>query len=156
MNYQYAICSNCSTQAGYSEHISHKPTVIARFFFCLFIFIKLSQYMPSWVLVVMLQCIASWEREVDRSDAKAAGSFLCISIHLGIFWHRADFVCVYIQHTTYYILAKSVHIASIVCSLENSLCLSCLLQAQFRDKETKNKQTNKQTKNIWLFHQMKP
>ncbi len=93
MNYQYAICSNCSTQAGYSEHISHKPTVIARFFFCLFIFIKLSQYMPSWVLVVMLQCIASWEREVDRSDAKAAGSFLCISIHLGVVgWEQRLFM----------------------------------------------------------------
>ncbi len=79
--------------------------------------------MPGQLLVVTSQKIASWE---------TAGKTNCSNVycgippnqwvyspHLGIFWHTADFVSVYTEHTTFYYLAKSVCTASIECCFEN-------------------------------------
>ncbi len=60
--------------------------------------------MPLLVLVVMLQRIALWETlgKVGWSDAYLKCSR--ISTRPEILWHTAYLACVYIQHTTYYIL----------------------------------------------------
>ncbi len=111
-NNQYAICSHCSTQAGYSECISHRQAAIARFYLLIF-FIKLQQQMPGQSLVKTSQHIALWETvgKIDWLDE--CWGFPLKSVSIQDFFAYCRFcLCLntYILHTRFWANQYILHV----------------------------------------------